>query len=113
MVASCVPPTGDPARNPGMCLDWESNWRPFGSQAGTQSTEPHEPGLRVSFLRQMFLGAHMLVSTGVKGVTQTEGRKVKRWGSASDHGDFNTGRLCKKLFIQNSLLFSPEAHLLV
>ena len=20
------PPTGDPARNPGMCSDWESNW---------------------------------------------------------------------------------------
>ena len=24
--------------------DWESNWWPFGSQAGTQSTEPHHPG---------------------------------------------------------------------
>ena len=22
-------PTGDPACNPGMCPDWESNWRPF------------------------------------------------------------------------------------
>ena len=22
-------------------LDWESNWQPFGSQAGTQFTEPH------------------------------------------------------------------------
>ena len=38
-------PTGDPARNPGLCPDWESNQRPFGSQAGTQSTEPHQPGL--------------------------------------------------------------------
>ena len=35
--------TGDLARNPGMCPDWESNGRPFGSQAGTQSTEPHQP----------------------------------------------------------------------
>ena len=25
-------PTGDLARNPGMCPDWESNWQPFGSQ---------------------------------------------------------------------------------
>ena len=38
------PPTGDLACHPGMCPDRESNWRPFGSQAGTQSTEPHQPG---------------------------------------------------------------------
>ena len=44
-VASHTPPTGDPARNPGMCPDWESNQRPFGSQASAQSTEPHQPGL--------------------------------------------------------------------
>ena len=25
-------------------LDWESNWWPFGSQIGIQSTEPHQPG---------------------------------------------------------------------
>ena len=25
-------------------LDWELNWQPFRSQAGTQSTEPHQPG---------------------------------------------------------------------
>ena len=25
-------------------LDWESNQRPFGSQDGTQSTEPHQLG---------------------------------------------------------------------
>ena len=34
-------PTGDLACNPGMCPDWEWNQRPFGSQAGTQSTELH------------------------------------------------------------------------
>ena len=28
----------------GMCPDWESNKRPLGLQAGTQSTEPHQPG---------------------------------------------------------------------
>ena len=26
-------------------LDWESNQWPFNSQAGAQSTEPHQPGL--------------------------------------------------------------------
>ena len=45
LVASPTPPSGDPARNPGMCPNWESNWRPYGSQAGTQSIEPHQPGL--------------------------------------------------------------------
>ena len=40
-----VTSTGDLACNPGMCSDWESNQRPFGSQADTQSTEPYQPGL--------------------------------------------------------------------
>ena len=44
MVASHALPTGDLACNPGMCSDWELNRQPFGSQAGTQSTEPHQPG---------------------------------------------------------------------
>ena len=43
-VASWTSPTGDLARNPGMCPDWESNRRPFDLQACTQSTEPHQPG---------------------------------------------------------------------
>ena len=38
-------PHGDLASNPGMCPDWESNPQPFGSQAGTESTEPHQPGV--------------------------------------------------------------------
>ena len=45
VVASHVPPSGDLACNPGMCPDWELNQRPVGSQAGTQSTEPQQPGL--------------------------------------------------------------------
>ena len=45
VVASRAPPTGDLAHNPGMCPDWESNRRPFGLEAGTQSTESHQPGL--------------------------------------------------------------------
>ena len=44
VVASCTPPTGDLARDPGTCPDWESNWQPLGSQASTQSTEVHQPG---------------------------------------------------------------------
>ena len=49
-VASQVPHTGDPACNPDMCSDWESSGWPFGSQAGAQSTEPHQPGLSLLFL---------------------------------------------------------------
>ena len=45
VVAFHTPPIGDLACNPGICPDWELNWQPFGSQAGTQSTEPHQPGL--------------------------------------------------------------------
>ena len=44
MDASHAPPAGDLTHNPGMCPDWESNWRLFGLQAGTQSTELHQPG---------------------------------------------------------------------
>ena len=29
LVASCMPPSGDLACNPGMCPDWESNQQPF------------------------------------------------------------------------------------
>ena len=50
VAASCTPPTGDLACNPGLCPDWESNWQPFGSQAGPQPTEPHHPGLLLFFL---------------------------------------------------------------
>ena len=39
-----VPHPGDLACNPGMCPDWELNWRLFGSQAGAQSTETNWPG---------------------------------------------------------------------
>ena len=35
VVASCTPPTGDLAYNPGMCPEWESNRQSFGSLAGT------------------------------------------------------------------------------
>ena len=44
MAASGTTPTGDLACNPGLCPDWESNQEPFYMQAGTQATEPHQPG---------------------------------------------------------------------
>ena len=54
VAASHAPPTGYLAHNPGMCPDWESNWPPFGSQASTQSTEPHQPG-QISYLIEQII----------------------------------------------------------
>ena len=47
VVVSHTPPTGDLARNPGTCPNWVLNRRPFGWLAGTQSTEPHQPGQKL------------------------------------------------------------------
>ena len=47
VVASCAPPTGKPALNPGMCPDWDSNQRSLSLQAHTQSTELHQPGINL------------------------------------------------------------------
>ena len=44
VVVSRAPPTGNLACIPGMGPDWQSNRQSFGSQADTQSTEPHQPG---------------------------------------------------------------------
>ena len=44
VVAFHVPLVGDLACNKDMWPEWESNQQPFGSQAGVQSTEPHQPG---------------------------------------------------------------------
>ena len=44
VVASRTPLTGDLACNPGLCPDRDSKQWSFGSQPGTQSTEPHQPG---------------------------------------------------------------------
>ena len=52
MVAFCELPTGDLTCNPGMCPDWESNLQPFGSLASVQSAEPHQPGLKIYFLKE-------------------------------------------------------------
>ena len=55
VVASHTLLTGDLAHSPGTCPDWESNQRPFGSQAGAHSTEPHQPGLLLLFIPRKFL----------------------------------------------------------
>ena len=47
--------TGDLVHNPGMCPDRELNQQPFGSQAGTQSTEPHQPVPFAIFLIGLFV----------------------------------------------------------
>ena len=51
VVASREPPNGDLACNLGMCHDWESKQRLFGSQAHTQSTGLHQRGQDFKFLR--------------------------------------------------------------
>ena len=52
-VATGAPPTGDLAHNPGVCPDWESNRRHSGFQAGTQCTEPHQPGWLMLFVTSL------------------------------------------------------------
>ena len=47
-----MPPTGVLAGDPGMYPNRESNQLPFGSQASTHSTEPHQPGLFIYFQRE-------------------------------------------------------------
>ena len=48
LVASCTPPTGDLAHNLGMCptRNWIGNLSVH-RQAGAQSVEPHQPGLKL------------------------------------------------------------------
>ena len=50
LVVSHTPTTGDLSCSPGMCPDRESNQRPFGLQASTQSTELHQSGLLAVFI---------------------------------------------------------------
>ena len=59
LVAFHMPPTGNLAHNPGMCPAWESPRRPSGLQVGTQSTEPHQPGLCSLFAPWMTLEVEM------------------------------------------------------
>ena len=61
MVTSQAPPMRDLAGNPGVCSGWESNQRPFGLQAGTQSTEPQQPGLEFIFVLGVRLRSRFIV----------------------------------------------------
>ena len=66
------PPTEDLACNPGICPDWELNQRPFGSQASTQSTEPHQPELFVfliyflNFSVAVYIQCYFVLVSGVQ-----------------------------------------------
>ena len=48
-LSSAHPQQRNLASNPGTCPDWELNLWPFGSQASTESTEPHQPGCNIHF----------------------------------------------------------------
>ena len=54
VVAFHAPHNGDLDCNPSRFPDWELDQCPFGSQAGTQSTEPHQPGLCISLMKIYF-----------------------------------------------------------
>ena len=61
VVASHVPPSGDLAHTPGMCPDRISNQGPFGLQAGTQSTETHQPGLNSCLYQLPYGETHFII----------------------------------------------------
>lgn len=42
-------PAGDSTCNPGMCSDWELNWKPFGAWEDAQPTELQWPELDCYF----------------------------------------------------------------
>ena len=43
-------------------LDWKSNPQPFGPQAGTQSTDPHQPEPKVFFILPLLHKFYSLVN---------------------------------------------------
>ena len=49
LITSHTPPIEDLSHNTGTCPYWESNRPPISSQAGTQCTEPPQPGLEALF----------------------------------------------------------------
>ena len=65
VVASRMPCTGDLACSPGMFPDGESNWQPFGSQAGTQSTEPHQAGRKIMYFLNVFSIFQLLLTFNI------------------------------------------------
>ena len=71
-LSSHVPRTGDVAGILGMCPDWELNQRPFGLQAGAQSTEPHQPGLTSSVVETKWVSQRQTGSSAAPRVGLTE-----------------------------------------
>ena len=53
------PQLGTWPETPGMCSDWESNQQLFGLQAGTQFTEPHQPGLDLLIIKKITNSVHI------------------------------------------------------
>ena len=82
VVASHTSPAGDLACNPGVCPDWESNQRPFGSQAHAQSTELHQPGPHYQFFKR----GEKSALTGVAHLDGDHPAKQKFAGSIPSQG---------------------------
>ena len=78
---------GDLTYNPGMCPEWDSNPPPFGSQAGTQSTEPHQPGLADTILHRERGPLWILVSQGSRNQSPMDPEApFKFWGNQKTRG---------------------------
>ena len=69
-VASHMLPAGALGCNTGMRPDRESNWQPFASQAGTQTTEPHQPMLLVIFVKSLAIGIGTSLNQNAQGSPQ-------------------------------------------
>ena len=71
----CVVPDWGPDLQPKNVPYWESNWRPFASQACTQSTELHQPGLFSFFLKDV---VYLFLERG-KGKEKERERNINVW----------------------------------
>ena len=72
-----TPPTGDLARNPGTCPDQELNLWPFDTQAGTQSSEPHQPGLYLLSIVLLHTSSAYSYKTHVRHYAKLHRRYIK------------------------------------
>ena len=76
--------TWDQTCNPDMCPDWESNWQPFGSQAGAAYTEPHQPGWLLAFFKSETIEIHLEILSKYV-VPSTGGLQCGRWPYVSTY----------------------------
>ena len=78
-----MPPTGDLAHNPGMCPDWESNHRPFGSQPVLNPLSYTSQGTMLNLVQfQELMELHLLVR--VSGANGHEEVGVQGCGTLQD-----------------------------